>query len=103
MGEFARPLWGKILAWLAAAIIMGLNLKLVFETVMAGIHDHDRLVMFTLLPAALMILPLLAWMILEPVYALWRRRMREFREGELLPTPSIPAIEATLHQKYRRI
>src|SRR4051812_27605525 len=79
MGDFATPLWGKILAWLAAAIIMGLNLKLVFETVMAGIGERNRLVMFTLLPAALLILPLLAWMIIEPAYALWARRRREFR------------------------
>jgi manganese transport protein len=103
MGDFATPLWAKILAWLAAFIIISLNLKLVFETVVAGIEAKNRLVMFTLLPAALLIAPLLAWMIAEPFYAAWRKRRREFREGESLPTPAIPAMEATLGQKYRRI
>ncbi|HEV8291425.1 MAG TPA: Nramp family divalent metal transporter, partial [Tepidisphaeraceae bacterium] len=103
MGDFATPLWAKILAWLAAFIIISLNLKLVFETVVAGIEAKNRLVMFTLLPAALLIAPLLAWMIAEPFYAAWRKRRREFREGRSLPTPAIPAMEATLGQKYRRI
>jgi manganese transport protein len=33
MGEFATPLWGKILAWVTAAIIVGLNSKLVLDQV----------------------------------------------------------------------
>jgi manganese transport protein len=103
MGEFATPVWARILAWLAAAIIIALNLKLVLETVMAGIEARNKLVMFTLLPVALLIIPLLAWMILEPAYIAWRKRRREFREGEMLPTPSIPAMEDTLGQKYKRI
>jgi manganese transport protein len=31
MGEFATPLWGRTLAWIAAAIIVGLNGKLVLD------------------------------------------------------------------------
>ena len=103
MGEFATPMWVKILAWFSAFIIIALNLKLVLETIMGGLENHHRLVLFTLLPATLLVVPLLAWMILEPAYSAWRKRRREFREGELLPTPSIPAMEATLGQKYRRI
>ncbi|HEV8606413.1 MAG TPA: Nramp family divalent metal transporter [Tepidisphaeraceae bacterium] len=104
MGDFATPTWGKILAWLAALIIISLNLKLVFETVLAGIEERNRLIMFTLLPAALLIIPLLVWMIAEPLWTRLRNRRREFREGASLPpTPSIPATESTLDQKYRRI
>ncbi len=33
MGEFATPLWGKVLAWATAAIIVGLNGKLVLDQV----------------------------------------------------------------------
>ncbi len=33
MGQFATPLWGKALAWSAAAIIVGLNGKLVLDQV----------------------------------------------------------------------
>jgi manganese transport protein len=32
MGEFANPLWIKILGWTTTAIIIGLNLKLLFDT-----------------------------------------------------------------------
>jgi manganese transport protein len=102
-GRLRHPAVGKILAWLAAALIIWLNLKLVFDTIVDGIEHHHRLVMFTLLPAALLIIPLLAWMIIEPLLALWRKRLREFREADLLPTPSMPAIESTIDQKYRRI
>jgi manganese transport protein len=31
MGPFATPVWGQVLAWLTAAIIVGLNGKLVFD------------------------------------------------------------------------
>src|SRR5258706_4780727 len=103
MGDFATPIWVKILAWFSAFIIISLNLKLVFETISAGFEDHHRLVLFTLLPATLVILPLLAWLIIEPAYIAWRKRRHEFREGELLPTPSMPDMDATLGQKYRRI
>ncbi len=33
MGEFATPWWGKLLAWTTAAIIVGLNGKLVLDQV----------------------------------------------------------------------
>jgi manganese transport protein len=33
MGSFATPLWGQCLAWLTAAIIVGLNGKLVFDKI----------------------------------------------------------------------
>src|SRR3954468_21423399 len=61
MGDFATPMWVKILAWLAAFIIIALNLKLVFDTIAAGFENHSRLVIFTLLPASLLVTPLLAW------------------------------------------
>ena len=32
MGEFASPMWVKILAWLTAAIIIVLNVKLLCDT-----------------------------------------------------------------------
>ena len=34
MGEFVNPLWIKILGWTIAAIIIGLNVKLLFDTFM---------------------------------------------------------------------
>jgi manganese transport protein len=32
MGEFASPMWVKVLAWLTAAIIIVLNVKLLADT-----------------------------------------------------------------------
>jgi manganese transport protein len=37
MGEFANPLWIKILAWTAAAIIISLNVKLLLDTFLPGV------------------------------------------------------------------
>ena len=34
MGEFANPIWIKILGWTTAAIIIVLNVKLLFDTFM---------------------------------------------------------------------
>ncbi len=36
MGEFANKSWLKILGWTTAAIIIGLNVKLLFDTFMPG-------------------------------------------------------------------
>lgn len=38
MGEFATPLWGQILAWITAAVIVGLNGKLVFEQILSWVE-----------------------------------------------------------------
>ena len=32
MGEFVTPRWVAVLAWIVAAIIMALNVKLLFDT-----------------------------------------------------------------------
>jgi manganese transport protein len=34
MGEFVNPLWIKILGWTTAAIIIGLNVKLLYDQVL---------------------------------------------------------------------
>jgi manganese transport protein len=38
MGPFATPLWGQVLAWLAAAIIVALNGKLVLDQVLSWVE-----------------------------------------------------------------
>src|SRR6185436_5482815 len=67
MGAFATPLWAMILAWLAAAVIISLNLKLIYETIMEGLGSGSIAVKYVLLPVALLLVPLLAWMVLEPL------------------------------------
>lgn len=38
MGEFASPLWVKVLAWAVALIIAGLNFYLLYQTAVAWLH-----------------------------------------------------------------
>ncbi len=38
MGEFASPLWVKILAWLTAGIIILLNVKYLFDKMLEWLH-----------------------------------------------------------------
>ena len=98
MGDFATPRWGALLAWAAAAIIISLNVKLVFETLVAGLRGGYWAVQFLLLPAVCVLLPLLLYMILEPIWGQLRARMYP-----PLSTPAVPAQDSTLQRQYRRI
>jgi manganese transport protein len=78
MGEFATPWWGQILAWTTAAIIVGLNGKLVYDQIDEWItlaHVSGRLLgplpLWWLASAALYIPSIaaatfLAWITLKP-------------------------------------
>jgi manganese transport protein len=98
MREFATPTWATVLAWLAAWVIIALNAKLVYDTIVRGLEQNSAVVKFVLLPAVAMLTPLLVWMILEPV---WRRWLARHREA--VPTPILPPMEATLGRQYRRV
>jgi len=98
MGLFANPLWVRALAWLAAIVIIGLNIQLVLETIRDGLAAGSAVVRYLLLPAACFLTPLLIWMTCEPLYRGWRERRRMY-----VPTPDIPGLDATLPQHYRRI
>jgi manganese transport protein len=70
MGEFANSLWVRLLAWSAAAIIIGLNIWLVVTTIREWIADaghQGTLVMLITIPIALLLLLLLLWVVFEPV------------------------------------
>ena len=98
MGRMATPLWGRLLAWLAAAVILGLNLKLVYDTLSGGLSEGSQPVKYLLLPACLILIPLLAWMIIEPLL-----RWRPVRE--LPPVPQFPGLvrEQALGAQFNRI
>jgi manganese transport protein len=98
MGDFATPTWGALLAWLAAAIIISLNVKLVFETLADGLHSGNWAAQFLLLPGVCLLLPLLVYMILEPIWGQLRARM-----APPLGTPALPPQDTTLQRQYRRI
>jgi manganese transport protein len=98
MGDFTSPKWARVLAWLAAAVIISLNLKLVFGIILDGFETHSVPIRFILTPIALMIVPLLVWIIIEPFW----RVLRE-RRGVSVSTPTLPVAEITLSGQYRRV
>ncbi|MDB5295470.1 MAG: mntH 2 [Phycisphaerales bacterium] len=102
MGAFVTPWWGVTLAWLAAVIIIGLNLKLVGETIADGMRDGTALVRYGLLPAAALAAPLLVWMVVEPLWAKWRRKSRARVPTPAL-TPALPGADATIATQFRRV
>ena len=98
MGIFATPLWGRVLAWVVAGLIIVLNVKLVAETLWTGFAQGSLVVLWVMLPATVVLTPLIAWMIVEPLWRGWRERRRMY-----VPTPELPALEATLPRHYRRV
>ncbi len=98
MGDFALSRRLKTAAWIVAAIILSLNLKLVFETLLEGWRLGQPAVQLVLTPAVIVLVPLLAWMVLEPIGRQWAARYRP-----PVPVPSLPALETLLSRQYRKI
>ncbi len=78
MGEFVSPRWVGALAWTVAAIIVSLNLKLVYDTFLEWIGDSGAYavpvgILLVLLGAGLV--ALLLWVILEPFLPAWLRQL----------------------------
>jgi manganese transport protein len=98
MGEFATPTVVKVLAWITAAIIIGLNLKLVVGTITTGLSEGSFAVTYVLLPAALIAAPMLGWILIAPV---WKRLID--KPATRVPTPVLPSLEKEISGQYRRI
>jgi manganese transport protein len=76
MGAFANRAWLKILAWTTTAVILGLNIALVWQTVgdwMSGANTHRGTLELILFPALTGILILLLWIIFDPILPSWLR------------------------------
>lgn len=69
MGEFVATKWLIIPAWISAAIIVGLNAKLVYATLADWIRDSSSpaLIWCTVVPLTAAILLLLLWITLRPL------------------------------------
>ena len=98
MGPFVSPRWVQILAWLVTAIILGLNVVLVYQQIGEWIQSAGAwgpLVAVGIVPIVLGLLGLLVWMIL-------RREKRAERAVEV--SAEKVAAAATLQRKrFRRI
>ena len=97
MGKLANPLWLAVLAWIAASVILGLNLKLVYDTLSEGLGSGNLAVKYILLPSVVILVPLLIWMIAEPLVRMGRAA------GGALPVRLAPVRELNLSDQFNRI
>ena len=93
MGEFASRTWLKVLGWISALLIIGLNLKLVYDFATESLHTGGltaSLVKYVMIPCTALLLLLLLWMIFEPW--LLKARLLKLTE-ELIPGIAIDKLE----------
>ncbi len=78
MGEFTNPRWVKAAAWTVAAVIVGLNVYLVTDTISEWLRaagPYRWLVSLFVLPIAVLLLALLFYVTFEPYLGRWALRM----------------------------
>jgi manganese transport protein len=71
MGEFASGIWVMTLAWIAASFITLLNLKYLYDLIIESLpldNTQGILVRYLLIPLTAILVPLLAWIIVEPLF-----------------------------------
>ena len=105
MGAFANPWWVKALAWIAAALIVGMNLWLAAESIGGSLSNAGgpwRAIAWAVaLPLALGLLLLLIWVTIEPW--LTRRGLRRASATATLPEAAPPEAAAAPAPVYRRV
>jgi len=100
MGPFENPVWVKMLAWMAAAIIIGLNARLVISELTGWIRAagaHAWLLGVTVVPVALGLGLLLLWMATRGILE-WKKTRPAMATAEAVVSA---ALEAS--PRYRRI
>jgi manganese transport protein len=98
MGPFVNRLWVQVLAWITTAIVLALNVWLVFEQVTEWIEaagDWRWLVIVVVIPFCLALLGLLAWMT-------FRREKPAAKAPEISPD-EVVAKAAELQRHFKRI
>lgn len=84
MGEFVVPVWQKTLAWLAALIIISLNIKLVYGAIHEALTDSDTAVLmsFTVVPVCVFCFIMLLYVFILPFLSKdVQQKKTEFHEG----------------------
>ncbi len=99
MGEFANSIWVKIGSWLTAAIVLGLNIGLVFDKEQSLLADPStRMTGIIALPFLVIVGALLFYIIIKPM-------LRSVREYRLHTAPKIldaSTLDVTA-QQYKTI
>ena len=101
MGEYVIKNWVKIAAWLIAAIIVSLNVKLVVQEItdwLANAGDHAWIIWMTAVPLCAGAAVLLLYITFKPLL----EKRREEREGKL-PHGTAKRLDIFEKAAYKRI
>jgi manganese transport protein len=104
MGEFVSPRWLTLLAWIAAAIIVGLNVKLVTDEIhgwLTGTESHIWIIELIALPVCIAVGVLLIYITLGP-WIKWIKKIRIPWVGMHGPA-SAPDTELPKIKPYRSV
>ena len=102
MGEFANKAWVRILSWLAAGLILGLNIWLAYQVISDWLESAGKwrsLLEVALFPLLGAIGLLLAYIAFEPAIRRYMR-LRPEKPASLIPEP---AAEIVPPAQYRNI
>ncbi len=100
MGAFVNRGWVRLCAWVVAAIVVGLNVRLVAATIrqwLEGAGAYRWLLSLVVYPLAGVLVMMLLWVVFEPWLPAWLRRLGR-------APVAMPAAEAELElPAYQRI
>jgi manganese transport protein len=102
MGSFGNAPWVRVLAWFTAAVIVGLNLRLAWLTILDWLAEAGAwrtVVWLATIPTAAALLLLLLWVTMEPLISRWTRKFG--RAPVVLPETA--GAEAAAAPTYHRI
>ena len=97
MGKFAIKPWVKVLAWLSALIIIGLNVKLVFEEVYGWIQstpDNWWIYAFVI-PLVGLVAFLLLYVLIVPLIQQSKQKVLQLPHGEAFNITEVEAVVYT--------
>lgn len=99
MREFVIPVWQKVASWIAAAVIIGLNIKMVFNELANWIttSDHAILISFTIVPLCLLCVLMLLYIIIVPFIRKRDAVLHSKFHGEYIP------IVFSESNKYKKV
>src|ERR1039458_10418399 len=100
MGAFANKLWVLVLAWLTAAVIIVLNVRLAGMAIadwLAAAGQCKTAVWVAVIPISAGFLLLLFWVTMEPLMSRWTRKYG--RAPVSLPEPAGAEIAAPVYHR----
>lgn len=87
MGDYVIPAWQKIVSWVAALIIISLNIKLVYNEITDLIinSSYPVLVSFTIVPVCVLCFIMLLYILIVPMLAKEKQTDEKGFHGDVIP------------------